>query len=285
MDQRIIDLYDDFTHHHLNRRLFMERLTKLAGGTAAALALVPLLENNKAQAAIVAPDDARLKIERITYPGATGAVGAYIARPANAGKTAGVIVIHENRGLVPHIQDVARRMALEGFTALAPDMLSPLGGTPTDEDKGREMFAKLDAKATVDNLVRAVAYLKGRADATGKVGCTGFCWGGGMTNQLAVAAPDLAAAVPYYGRVPEPAQVPSIKAALLLQYAGEDANINPGIPSYEAALKAAGKTYTIHIYAGAQHAFNNDTGAARYNEAAAKLAWERTIAFFKANLG
>lgn len=284
MDQKIINLYDDFTHQHLNRRLFMERLTALAGSTAAALALARLLESNTAQAAMVAPDDSRLKTERIAFPGATGPINALVSRPANAGKTGGVIVIHENRGLVPHIQDVTRRIGLAGFTALGVDMLTPLGGTPEDEDKGRAMIAQLDPKTTLANLVQAVAYLKGRPDANGKVGVTGFCWGGGMTNQLAAAAPDLAAAVPYYGRVPDAALVPNIKAAMLLQYAGEDPNINAGLPGYEAALKAANVRYTLHVYAGAQHAFNNDTSAARYHAETAKLAWDRTIAFFKTHL-
>jgi carboxymethylenebutenolidase len=206
-------------------------------------------------------------------------------KPADqSGKLPAVIVIHENRGLNPHIRDVARRIALEGFVALAPDFLSPLGGTPSDEDKAREMIGKLDPAKTVANGVATVAFLKGHESSNGKVGAVGFCWGGGLVNQLAVNASDLSAAVAYYGMQPKEEDVSKIHAALLLHYAGQDERINAGIDAYKAALEAAGKPFTIYVYDGVQHAFNNDTSAARYNKEAADLAWGRTVAFFKEKL-
>ncbi len=285
MDRRIIDLYDEYTHRPLPRRTFLERLTALAGSSAAAMALLPLLENNYARAAIVAADDGRIETGSITFKGATGDVRAYLAIPRGGpAKRPGIVVIHENRGVTPHIQDIARRLAIDGFTALAVDMLSSQGGTPTNEDQAREMFAKVNVGEAVRDAVAAVAYLKSRPDSNGKVGAVGFCWGGGVTNLLAAAAPDLNAAVVFYGRVAPAAEVPKIKARLLLHYAGNDANINAGIADYEAALKAANVAYQKHMYDGAEHAFNNDTAGVRYNKAAADLAWSRTIAFFKANL-
>lgn len=283
--QAMIDAYDEYTHLTLDRRGFMEKLTKLAGSGAAAAAIAPLLTANSAKAAIVADDDVRLKAEDITYPGSTGEMKGYLVHPADQnGKLGTVIVIHENRGLNPHIRDVARRIALEGFVALAPDFLSPLGGTPTDEDKAREMFGQLDPAQTVANEVATLAFLKGHELGNGKVGAVGFCWGGGAVNDLAVASPDLAAAVAYYGRQPKAEDVPKIAAPLLLHYAGQDDRINAGIDAYKAALDAAGKQYTVYVYDGVQHAFNNDTSEARYNKAAADLAWGRTIAFFKEKL-
>jgi carboxymethylenebutenolidase len=265
--------------------VFIDRLAMLAGGTAAASALLPLLENNYAKAAIVAPDDPRLATEQIGFPGASGEIRGYLARPADAGgKLPAVLVIHENRGLNPHIEDVTRRVAVEGFVALAPDFLSPQGGTPENEDQAREMISQLDPAQTAQNAVAAVAFLKGHEASTGKVGAVGFCWGGGVANQVAVHSPDVAAAVPYYGRQPASADVGRIKAAMLLQYAGIDERINAGIPDYEKALEAAGVDYTIHVYEGANHAFNNDTNAARYDKAAADLAWSRTIEFLKGAL-
>jgi len=284
MDQRIIDLYDRYTHEPLDRRVFLARLAELTGSAAAALALVPLLEANQARAAMVAGDDGRLETTRVRYPGATGDVNAYLARPKGAPKLPAVIVIHENRGLNPHIEDVARRIALEGFLALAPDFLSPLGGTPANEDTARDMIGKLDARQTVENAVSAVAFLKKHPGSTGKVGAVGFCWGGALIGQLAVNAPDLDAAVVYYGRQPKAEDVAKIRAPLLLHYAGLDARINEGIPAFEQALKAASKRYTLYMYDGANHAFNNDTSAARYNKPAADLAWSRTVAFFKEHL-
>jgi carboxymethylenebutenolidase len=284
MDQRVIDLYDEYTHAPLDRRVFLERLAKLTGSAAAAAALVPLLEANYARAAIIPPADPRLETGRMTYPGATGDIKAYMARPKGAPKLPAVILIHENRGLNPHIEDVTRRMALEGFLAMAPDLLSPLGGTPVDEDAARDMIGKLDSAQTVQNLIAAVTFLEKHANGTGKAGAVGFCWGGSRVGELAVNAPDLDAAVVYYGSQPAAAEVEKIRAPLLLHYAGLDAGINAGIPAFEAALKKANKRYTLHMYEGANHAFNNDTSEARYNKQAADLAWSRTIAFFKDNL-
>jgi carboxymethylenebutenolidase len=284
MDQRIIDLYDEYTHAPLDRRVFLERLARLTGSAAAAAALVPLLEANQARAAIVPPADPRLEAGRITYPGATGDITAYLARPKGASKPPAVIVIHENRGLNPHIEDVARRLALEGFLAAAPDLLSPLGGTPVDEDAARDLIGRLDAAQTVENLLAAVTFLEKHPSGTGKVGAVGFCWGGARVGELAVNAPNLDAAVVYYGRQPAADQVEKIRAPLLLHYAGLDASINAGIAAFEAALKKANKRYSLHMYEGANHAFNNDTSEARYHKQAADLAWSRSIAFLKANL-
>jgi len=285
MRQDIIDLYDDYTHERIGRRVFMDRLAVLAGGTAAASAVLPMLKNNYAKAAIVAPDDDRITAEEVTFPGADGEVNGYLVRPADAaGPLPGVVVIHENRGLNAHIEDVARRVALEGFVALAPDFLSPLGGTPEDEDQAREMIGQLDRPQTVENAVAAVGFLKDHDATTDKIGVVGFCWGGAMTNQVAVHSADVAAAVPYYGSQPASEDVAKIQAPLLLQYAGLDDRINAGIPAYEEALQAAGVDYTIYVYEGANHAFNNDTGEARYDQEAAELAWSRTIDFFKQHL-
>jgi carboxymethylenebutenolidase len=286
MRQEIIELYDAYTHEHLDRRVFMDRLAKMAGGTAAAAALVPVLEANYASAAIVPPDDARLTIEEVTFPGAGGDVRGYLARPADAsGPLPGIVVIHENRGLNPHIEDVARRAALEGFVALAPDFLSPAGGTPDDSDQARDMIGQLDAATTLGNAVAAVDYLAASDATNGNVGVVGFCWGGGMVNAVAVSAPaGLKAAVAFYGRQPAAEDVARIKAPLLLHYAGLDERINAGIPAYEEALKANGIDHTIYIYDNVNHAFHNDTSEARYDQTAAELAWDRTIAFFQKNL-
>lgn len=284
--QAMIDAYDEYTHLTLDRRGFMETLSKLAGSGAAAAVIAPMLAASSAQAAIVAEDDAGVKAEEIAWPGGEGEMKGYLARPADqAGKLGAVIVIHENRGLNAHIKDVARRMALEGFVALAPDYLSPLGGTPADEEKAREMFSQLDPAKTAANGVATIAFLKGRDDVNGKVGAVGFCWGGGTVNILATAAPDLAAGVAYYGAQPkDPAMIDKIKAPLLLHYAGMDERINAGIDAYKAALTAGGKEFTVYVYDGAQHAFNNDTSEARYDKQAADLAWGRTVAFFKDKL-
>lgn len=283
--QAMIDAYDEYTHLTLDRRRFMEKLTGLAGSAAAAAAIAPLLAANGAKAEIVAANDTRVTGEDITYPGAAGDMKGYLVRPAEvSGKLPAVIVIHENRGLNPHIRDVARRMALEGFLALAPDFLSPAGGTPTDEDKAREMIGALDAAATTANAAATVAFLEGHAQSTGKVGAIGFCWGGGLVNRLAVGSPDLKAGVAYYGAQPKAEDVPKIKAALLLHYAGLDERINAGIEAYQKALKDNGKDATIYVYDGVNHAFNNDTSAARYDKAAADLAWSRTVEFLKTKL-
>ena len=283
--QAMIDLYDEYTHLTLDRRRFFDHLTKVAGGTAAAYALLPILENNYAEAAMVAPDDSRLATETIGFPGATGELKGYLARPASAaGKLPAVLVIHENRGLNPHIEDVTRRIALEGFVALGVDFLSPSGGTPDDEDKAREMIGQLDGGQTIQNAVAAVDYLAGRDDTTGKVGSVGFCWGGALSNQVAVNASAISATVAYYGRQPSADQVAKIKAPMLLHYAGLDQRINAGIPDFKAALDANGVSYEMFTYDDVNHAFNNDTNAARYDQKAAEIAWGRTIAFFKDKL-
>lgn len=281
--QPIIDLYDAYTHGAMARRAFLSRLARLAGGTAAASAILPLLVNDYAKAAIIAADDPRLQTgERIFAAGGVS-ISAYSARPAEAGDLPAVIVIHENRGLNPHIRDVARRVALEGFAAFAVDMLSPMGGTPADEDKAREMIGTLKREDTAARLGAIVEELS-QADQR-NVGAIGFCWGGGMVNALAAASPLLDAGVVYYGMQPSAAEAARIKAALLIHYAGEDQRINAGMADYEAALKAAGVEHETHLYEGAQHAFNNDTNAARYDEKAAELAWARTAAFLKEKLG
>ena len=286
MRQDIINLYDEYTHERLDRRVFMDQLAKLAGGTTAAAALVPMLKANYAHAAIVPADDPRLTIEEVSFAGADGDVQGYLVRPADAsGPLPGVVVIHENRGLNPHIEDVTRRIALEGFVALAPDFLSPAGRTPDDEDQAREMIGALDPGQTLDNALAAVDYLATNEATNGNVGVVGFCWGGGMVNQVAVAAPEnLGAAVAYYGRQPKAEEVANIKAPIMLHYAGLDERINAGIPAYEEALKANGIDYTIYMYDGVNHAFNNDTSEARYDQTAAELAWQRTIDFFKQHL-
>ena len=285
MDQRIINLYDHFTHGGMTRRAFLDRLAELAGSTAAAVALLPLLQNDYARAAMVAPDDARLASERASFDSPKGKINSYLVRAKAKGKRPAVIVIHENRGLHPHLEDVARRFAAEGFIALAPDLLSVAGGTPANEDQARELHTKADKGDMLAAAVAAISFMKNHAESTGKIGATGFCFGGGVVNRMAAASPDLNAGAPYYGEQVPAAQVPNIKAALLLHYAENDPRINAGIAAYEAALKANNKNFTVHIYPGTQHAFNNDTGAARYNKAAADLAWQRTLAFFKEHLG
>ncbi len=281
MDQRIIDLYDSYTHGGLARRDFMDRLAQMAGGAAAAAALLGVLQNDYARAAVIAEDDPRLATDTVVYEAAGGKVSGYLARLKGDAKRPAVIVIHENRGLNPHVKDVARRLAIDGFLALGVDALSPLGGTPADEDKAREMIGKLDRDETLARYAAAVAFLATRPESSGKVGAVGFCWGGGMANRLAAAGTPLAASVAYYG-MPLPAEeVPKITAPLLLHYAGLDERINAGIPAFEEALKKDKKAYELHMYPGANHAFNNDTNAARYNKEAADLAWGRTIAFLK----
>lgn len=284
MEKEIQNLYNDFKGGRLNRRRFLKKLALVTGSSAAALALFPVLEYNEAKAASVMQDDTPLISEFIKYPAETGDMRAYMSRPEKGQKFPAVIVIHENRGLVPHIQDVTRRMAREGFLALAPDALSPLGGTPEDISNVGEMFKKLNSEQTTKNFVAAVKYLKTHPLSNGKVGCTGFCWGGAMTNQVAVNSPDLNAAVPYYGRQPVAEDVEKIKAPVMAHYAGNDPGINAGIPAFEEALKKYNKEYKIFMYEGASHAFNNDSNPERYNEQAAKLAWGRTIGFFKEKL-
>ncbi len=267
----------------MDRREFLNKLAALTGGTAAMAAMLPALENAGVGGQVVPKDDPRLETGYIEYPGETGKIRAYSARPKGAKKLAGVLIIHENRGLNPWVEDMTRRVALEGFHAIAPDALSPLGGTPPNPDEARPLFQKLDGPANIKNFVAAVAYLKTGPQATGKVACTGFCWGGGVTNQVAVNAPDLAAAIPFYGMQPAPEDVPKIKAAMLIHYAGDDERIDAGIPVFEEALKKARVDYKIHIYEGAKHAFMNDTGA-NFNKDAAGLAWKRTVDFLKDEL-
>ena len=283
--QEMIALYDGYTHLTLDRRGFMTKLTRLAGSAAAAAAIVPLIASNYAQAAMVAPDDPRLAIGDVTYPGGAGDVKAYLAMPADrAGKLPGVVVVHENRGLNPHIKDVTRRLALEGFVALAVDLLSRLGGTPPSDEEAAKMFQTVDRGGLVVDAVAAVPYLAGREATNGKVGAVGFCFGGGIVNLMAVDSPALGAAVAYYGAQPPVEDVPKIKARLMLHYAGLDQRIGAGIPAYEAALRAAGVDYQLFMYEGVNHAFNNDTSTARYDKAAAELAWSRTVAFLKTTL-
>ncbi len=284
MDQRIIELYDRFTHGGISRREFLDRLARIAGSSAVALALLPLLRNDYARAAIVAPDDARLAVDEVSYDAGGTRISGYLARLKAKGKRPAVIVIHENRGLNPHIKDVARRLALDGFLAFAVDILSPLGGTPADEDKGRDMIRTLNADETAHRIAAAALFLEHHAESTGKVGVVGFCWGGGMVNRVAVLSPDLKAAVAYYGDQPPADAVKSIHAPLLLHYAGLDKRTNAGIAAYDAALKAANKNFIVYIYPNANHGFNNDTSS-RYDKAAADLAWSRTVAFLKEQLG
>lgn len=284
MRKEVIELYDEYTHGLMERREFLKRLSIIAGGIVAAGSLLELLEKSHAVAGTVPKDDPRLDAKNIRYKGATGEVMAVLAKPKVDAKLPGVVVIHENRGLNKHMADVTKRLAWTGFLALAPDALSPVGGTPKEESRAIELIGKLDQKSTIKNFVAAVQYLKTHPASTGKVGVVGFCWGGAMANQMAVNSPDVVAAVPYYGRQPAPEDVPRIKASLLLHYAGIDEGVNKGIPAYEAALKKAAVDYRLYMYEGAQHAFNNDTNPARYNREAAELAWKRTIAFLKEKL-
>jgi len=281
MDQRIINLFDEYTHKPLSRDTFLKRLANLAGGTTAALALLPLLEVNYANAATVAETDEDIITEDIKYDGDGSPMGGYLARPKKPGKFGAVMVIHENRGLNPHTKDIARRIAKAGYIALAADALAPFGGTPGNEDEARALFAKIDVTKNLNNFLKGLDYLKGRPESNGKTACVGFCWGGALSNQLAVHSPTLKTAVAYYGRQPEAADVPKIKAFVQLHYGGLDERINAGIPAYEEALKAAGVKYEVYIYEGAQHAFLNDSAPTRYNPEAAKLAWERTLKAFK----
>lgn len=279
MNQDIINLYDEYTHKPLPRRVFLDRLAKLTGGMAAALAVLPLIETGCTPANRTQGDD--LHTEYVTWAGAQGEMKGYLARPKKKKKYAAVVVIHENRGLNAHIEDVARRAAKAGYLALAPNALAPLGGTPANEDEARSLFQTLKQEDSLQNFIRAFDFLSKREDCNGHFGCVGFCWGGAMSNSLAVNVPNLRAAVAFYGRQPEAADVAKIKAAVQLHYAEMDERINAGMAAYEEALKTNNIRYEQYLYPGVQHAFHNDTSQARYNEAAAKLAWERTLAFFK----
>jgi len=283
MDQKIINLYDSYTHSQLSRKEFIKKLSVLAGGTAMALTMLPLLENNYAAAASLVNEE-ELSTEMITYKGVNGEMKGLLAKPKNGKNLGTVLVIHENRGLNPHTMDVTKQVAAAGFMALGVDALSVIGGTPADEDKAREEIGKLNPADNLQNFLLGLDYLRKHKDGNGKVGCVGFCWGGRMANLLAVNDPNLKAAVAYYGSQAEVADVPKIKASLMLHYAGLDERINAGIPAYEAALKQHKIDYQVFIYEGVNHAFNNNTSPTRYNEAAAKLAWGRTIDLFKKKL-
>jgi carboxymethylenebutenolidase len=283
-DQELLNLFDQYVHGDIDRRGFLDRATTFAVGGVTAAMLLDQLSPVFAQQ--VAKDDKRLKTEYLEYPSpqGSGTMKGYLAVPATMkGKLPAVLVVHENRGLNPHIEDVARRVALANFVAFAPDALAPLGGYPGDEDKARALFPKLDQAKTREDFVAAVNYLKGRPDSTGKVGVVGFCYGGGIANLLATRIPDLGGAVPFYGGQPAAEQVPNIKAPLLIHYAENDERINAAWPAYETALKAANVRYEAYIYPGTQHGFNNDT-TPRFDEAAAQLAWTRTLEFFNKNL-
>jgi len=282
--QEMIALFDDYTHLSLDRRKFLDNLAKLAGSMTAATAAAALMASNAQAQGLVPETDERLDIADVTYPGAKGEMKGYLAVPREGGPFPAVIVVHENRGLNAHIRDVTRRMALEGFVALAPDYLSDLGGTPTDEDAARGLFQQLRPGDVTANGIATIAWLEEHPKSTGKVGAIGFCWGGGTVNNLAVASPDLLAAVPYYGSQPSAGDVAMIKGKVMAHYGGLDERINAGIPAFEETLKAAGIDYQIFIYEGANHAFNNDTSAARYDKDASDLAWQRTIEFLKATL-
>lgn len=282
--QEMIALYDDYTHLSLDRRRFMDNLAKLAGSMTTAVTIAGLMGADAKAAGLSAEDDPKLDIQTVTYPGAKGTMSGYLAVPKDGGPFPAVIVVHENRGLNAHIKDIARRVALEGFVALAPDFLSDKGGTPADEDAARTMFTGLSPEDVTANGVASIAYLKTLPNSTGKVGAIGFCWGGGAVNNLAVASPELLAAVPYYGAQPKAEEVAKIRAKVMAHYGGLDTRIDAGIPEFEAALKANHIDYQIFVYEGANHAFNNDTSAARYDKAAAELAWSRTIEFLKKTL-
>ena len=280
MDQRVIQLFDEYTHGGMNRRSFLDRLAGLVGGAAAATALLPLLENNYAHAQIVAESDPRIASDTVQVPGVQGLTG-YLVRPKAGGKLPAVLVIHENRGLNPHIKDVTRRMATEGFLALGLDYLSPIGGTPADEDKGRDMIGTLKSSDIVASGRAAVAFLEKHQDGNGKAGAVGFCWGGGMVNRIAVAAGDsLDGGVSFYGPAPDPTLAAQVRSPLQLHLAGLDERVNKTALPWRDALQAAGRTVEAHLYPGVNHAFHNDTSAERYDKAAATLAWQRTVDFF-----
>jgi carboxymethylenebutenolidase len=285
-DQELLDLFDQYVHGAIDRRGFLDRAGKYAAGGMTAAGILEALNPKFAEAQQVAKDDKRIKAEYLEYPSpkGNGTMRGYLVRPVSAtGKLPAVLVIHENRGLNPHIEDIARRLALDNFMAFAPDALFPLGGYPGEEDQARALFQKLDRAKTQEDFIAAAGFLKARPDSTGKVGVVGFCFGGGMANFLTTRIPDLAAAVPFYGGQANVDEVSKIKTPLLLHYAENDKNINAGWPAYEAALKTHNVPYTMHMYAGAQHGFNNDT-TPRYDEASAKLAWQRTVEFFKKHL-
>lgn len=284
--QEVFDLYDDYAHNRLDRRDFMQKLSLYAVGGLTVTSLMSFLMPDYKGNIQIKKDDARLKSEFINYPSPKGGgtIKALLSKPVDAkGKLGGILVVHENRGLNPYIEDVGRRAALAGFISIAPDALSPLGGYPGNDDEGRTMQSKRNPKEMEEDFIAAYEYLKNHKDCNGKVGVVGFCYGGGIANTLAVRVPDLAAAVPFYGGQPAAADVPKIKAPLMIHNAALDTRIMAGAPAYEAALKENGKKYQAFVYEGANHGFHNDT-TPRYDKAAAELAWKRTIDFFKENL-
>ena len=285
-DQELLILFDAYVHGGIDRRGFLERAQKFAVGGMTAAGLLAALSPNFALGQVVRPDDTRIRTQTLSYPSpnGSGTMKGYLAVPANAsGKLPGVLVIHENRGLNPHIEDIARRLALDNFVAFAPDALTPLGGYPGEEDKARLLFGQLDQAKTREDLLAAAAVLKARPECTGKYGAVGFCYGGGIVHLMATRLPDLGAGVPFYGNSPPVEEAAKVKAPLLIHFAAVDERINAAWPAYEAALKAAGVRYAAHQYPGTQHGFNNDT-TPRYDAAAAKLAWDRTLAFFNQHL-
>ena len=282
----VLKLFHGYVHGSLSRRDFLDRASKFAVGGFTAAAMLEALKPNFAWANQVPKDDARIRTETVSYatPQGSGKISGYLVKPAKGpAKLPAIVVIHENRGLNPYIEDVARRLGVLGYLAFAPDSLSPFGGYPGDEDQAREMFAKQDRARMIEDLLNAVPYLKARNDTTGKIGAVGFCFGGGVVNAMAVRYPDLAAGAPHYGATPNPADASKIKAPILAHYASEDPNINKGIPAFEEALKANNARYEIHVYPNTQHGFHNDT-TPRYDEAAAKLSWQRTVDFFNRNV-
>lgn len=285
-DPEVLILFDAYVHGAIDRRGFLHKASKYAVGGMTAAMLLDQLNPKFAEAQQVTPDDKRIRTESVSFPSPQGyeKTRGYLVKPATAkGKLPGVLVVHENRGLNPHIEDIARRIALDNFIAFAPDALAPLGGYPGGEDEARKLFPQLDQAKTREDFVAAAGFLKSHPDCTGKIGVVGFCYGGGIANMLATRLPDLGASVPFYGRQASAEDAAKIKSPLLLQYAENDQGVNAGWPAYETALKAAGVSYEAHIYPGTQHGFNNDT-TPRYDEKAAKLAWERTIAFFNKHL-
>lgn len=284
MDQRLINLYDEYTHKPLKREDFLRRLVELTGSLAAAMTVLPLIETQRHQKPLIPANDPSLVAADITYSTPFTEMKGYLVMPNSTERRGAVIVVHENRGLNEHIRDVARRVAKAGYIALAPDGLSPKGGTPTNEDEARGLFPSLDPEQTLANFAAAVPYLRSLQVCNGKVGVVGFCWGGAMANRLAFRGDQLACAVPYYGRPADAQDIRSTQTRLLLQYAGLDTRVNEGLPAYESALKAQNVAYTLHVYEGAQHAFNNNTSEARYNAVIAAQAWERTLALFEETL-
>jgi carboxymethylenebutenolidase len=286
MDQRLIDLHHEYVHHHFDRRKFLEAAGRIVGSASAAAALLPVLDCKFAHAQTVPENDSRITTERVTFAGETGEVGGYLAKPSAPGEHPGIVVVHEAGGVSPHQQDIGRRLATEGFVALVVDFLSPLGGTPPEGQGGGGLIQRLNPEETVKNAIAAVAYLRSRPDTTDRIGAVGFCWGGRVTQQLSVNEPSLSAVVVFYGQPPHPSMAPRLNAPILMNYADVmlDMNNTGEAILYRGELDRLGKTYQFHMYEGAQHGFNNDTNEERYNQAAAELAWGRTVDWFKQHL-